>query len=198
MARPKKTASTADTAALIRQAALAFFGQRGFGPTALEDIAKSVGVTRTTLLYHFESKEALYNAVVQEAFTRISTMLIGSMIQGGNFKNRLKHMIKSFLSHVEGNPHLAKLMIREAIDEHGPGCRIIQEQGMPVLEMVEAFIMQEGRLRKDQKSLLREVLLQISTSVMLKSASGDLKNSFWGAKSRTSELAHILIEGLLI
>ena len=105
-------------------------------------------------------------------------------------------MVRGFLTHVDENPHLAKLMIREVIDEHGPGCRIIQEQGLPVLGIVEEFIMREGRLRKDQKGLLREVLLQISTSVMLKSASGELKHSFWGAKARTSELAEILIEGL--
>lgn len=197
MARPRKNSSTIDTAAAIRGMALEQFGKKGFGPTSLEDIAKAVGVTRTTLLYHFESKDALYNAVVQEAFTRISTMLVSGMIGTGDFRRRLRRMVKSFLDHVEENAHLAKLMIREVVDEHGPGVRIIQEQGMPVLDMVEAFILQEGQLRADQKPLLREILLQITTSVMLKSASGELKRSFWGAKARTGELAMLLIEGLI-
>lgn len=197
MARPRKTASSIDTAAAIRAAALEQFGQKGFGPASLEDIAKAVGVTRTTLLYHFESKDALYNAVVQEAFTRISTMLVSGMVGSGDFRRRLRRITKNFLEHVEQNAHLAKLMIREVVDEHGPGVRIVLEQGMPVLEMVEAFIMQEGQLRADQRPLLREVLLQITTSVMMKSASGDLKARFWGPKAPTSELAMLLIEGLI-
>lgn len=197
MARPRKNAAKPDTASAIRAKALEQFGRFGFESTSLAEVAKSVGVTRTTLLYYFETKEALYDAVVQDAFTKLSTMLVSGMLGGGDFRTRVRRMVRGFLAHVEENPHLAKLMIREAIDEHEPGCRIIQEQGLPVLGMVEDFIMMEGRLRKDQRSLLREVLLQITTSIMLKSASGELKNSFWGKKARTSELAEILIEGLL-
>lgn len=196
MGRPRKTSGKVDTASAIRAKALEQFGRFGYESTSLAEVAKSVGVTRTTLLYYFDTKEALYDAVVQDAFTRLSTMLVSGMLGGGDFKRRVRRMVRGFLTHVDENPHLAKLMIREVIDEHGPGCRIIVEQGLPVLGIVEEFIMREGRLRKDQKGLLREVLLQISTSVMLKSASGELKQSFWGAKARTSELAEILIEGL--
>ncbi len=196
MARPRKGSGRVDTASAIRGKALEQFGRFGYESTSLADVAKSVGVTRTTLLYYFDTKEALYDAVVQDAFTRLSTKLVSGMLGGGDFKRRVRRMVRGFLTHLDENPHLAKLMIREVIDEHGPGCRIIQEQGLPVLGIVEEFIMREGRLRKDQKGLLREVLLQISTSVMLKSASGELKQSFWGDKARTSELAEILIEGL--
>jgi AcrR family transcriptional regulator len=197
MARPRKAERPADTAAELRRTALAHFGRSGFEPTSLSAIAKEVGVTRTTLLYHFESKENLYNAVVQEAFTRVAGELIESMGGDGPLRLRLRRMIERFLAFVEENPHLAKLMIREVIDERGPGCAIIVNQGMPVLELVEAFVLREGGLKASQRGMLREILLQITTSVMLKSASGAMREAFWGVDARTSELAALLLEGLL-
>lgn len=197
MARPRKRPGAEDTEALIRTAALAEFGRHGFEPTSLSAIAKEVGVTRTTLLYYFESKERLYDAVVAEGFNLLASDLLQSMLGGGDVRTRVKRMIKRFLGHVETHPHLAKLMVREVIDERGPGCKLIVEQGMPVLEMVESFIIKEGRLAPGQRRLLREVLLTITTSVMLKSASGKMRDAFWGKHARTHELATLLLEGLL-
>jgi AcrR family transcriptional regulator len=197
MGRPRKTGNAVDTEVAIRGCALAWFGRHGFETASLADIAKAAGVTRPTLLYYFESKEKLYAAVVQEAFTQLATMLLGSMMGGGTLHSRARRMVRRFVEFVEDNPHLAKLLVREVIDERGPGCRIIVEQGLPILEMVEAFLTDAGRVAPDQRSLLREVLLQITTSVMLKSASGAMRDTFWGKRARTKELATLLIEGLL-
>ena len=197
MGRPRKDAALVDTAARLRETALVHFGRQGFEAASLSDIARDVGVTRTTLLYHFESKEKLYNAVVQEAFTKIASVLLSSMVGRGELRQRVRRMLKRFLDHVETNPNLAKLMIREVIDERGPGCAIIINQGMPVLELVEEFLMREGHIAPAQRPLLREILLQITTSVMLKSASGAMRETFWGKQARTGELATLLIEGVL-
>jgi AcrR family transcriptional regulator len=197
MGRPRKLGNAVDTELAIRDKALELFGRSGFEATSLSDIARAVGVTRPTLLYYFETKERLYDAVVQEGFTQLATGLLRSMIGAGVFRARLRRMVRHFLAFIEANPHLAKLMVREVIDERGSGCRIIVDQGLPVLVMVEAFVITEGRLRPEQTALLREILLQITTSVMLKSASGGMRDTFWGREARTQDLAILLLEGLL-
>ncbi len=197
MGRPRKGLMAADTMDRLRATALEHFGRHGFAQTSLEGIATAEGVTRTTLLYHFTSKENLYNAVVQDAFTKIASVLLTSMIAGGDARTCVRRMIKRFIDHIEGNPNLSKLMIREVIDERAPGCDIVVNQGLPVLEMVETFLMDQGKLRPDQRELLREILLQIATSVLLKSASGAMREAFWGKRPRTGELAELLVEGLL-
>jgi AcrR family transcriptional regulator len=197
MARPRKDERPDDTAARLRATALEHFGRSGFEPTSLSAIAKEVGITRTSLLYHFETKEKLYNAVVQEAFTNLATVLVESLAGRGGIAPRVRRMLSQLIEHVEANPNLAKLMIREVIDERGPGCTIIVDQGMPVLTMVEDFFMEGGRIKSNQRSLLREILLQITTSVMLKSASGGMRETFWGADARTAELAALLLAGIL-
>jgi AcrR family transcriptional regulator len=48
-------------------AALEVFGERGFAATKLEDVARRAGVTKGTIYLYFDSKDALFKAVVRES-----------------------------------------------------------------------------------------------------------------------------------
>ncbi|MBP7523964.1 MAG: TetR/AcrR family transcriptional regulator, partial [Propionivibrio sp.] len=48
-------------------AALDLFVDRGFAATRLDDVAARAGVSKGTLYLYFESKEALFRAVIEEA-----------------------------------------------------------------------------------------------------------------------------------
>ncbi len=50
----------------ILAAALEAFVEHGYAATKLEDVARRAGVTKGTLYLYFESKEALFKAVVRE------------------------------------------------------------------------------------------------------------------------------------
>ena len=47
------------------------FSRSGYGDTSLRDIAEAVGVSKSTLLHHYPSKEALLSAVLAERDTAI-------------------------------------------------------------------------------------------------------------------------------
>ena len=49
----------------IVEAAIKAFAQNGFDGTRLDAIAKTLGVTRQTLLFHFKDKLGLYDAAVE-------------------------------------------------------------------------------------------------------------------------------------
>jgi AcrR family transcriptional regulator len=57
----------------ILAAALAEFVEHGFAATKLEDVARRAGVTKGTLYLYFESKEALFKAVVRETIVPLLT-----------------------------------------------------------------------------------------------------------------------------
>ena len=50
----------------ILSAALKIFSVKGFAATRLDEVAKAAGVSKGTLYLYFESKEALFKAVVSE------------------------------------------------------------------------------------------------------------------------------------
>jgi len=62
--------------AAILAAAAEAFAERGFGDTAMDDVATAAGITRLIVYRHFESKEALYAAVLQHVRDRLAEELV--------------------------------------------------------------------------------------------------------------------------
>jgi AcrR family transcriptional regulator len=55
----------------ILAAALGTFVERGFAATKLEEVARRAGVTKGTMYLYFESKSALFKAVVRESLVPV-------------------------------------------------------------------------------------------------------------------------------
>jgi AcrR family transcriptional regulator len=101
----------------LMAAALELFVEKGFAGTRLDDIAACAGVSKGTLYLYFDSKEALFKAVIQEGIVPILEQGAG-IIDG--FKGRagdlLRLLINEWWQRI-GNTHLGgvpKLMISEA------------------------------------------------------------------------------------
>jgi len=55
----------------LADAALELFVERGFAATRLEDVAQRAGVSKGTLYLYFDSKEALFKAVIQDGIVPV-------------------------------------------------------------------------------------------------------------------------------
>lgn len=63
-AAPRRTRRPAARPEELIEAALAVFGERGYKATTLEEVARRAGVSKGTVYLYFDSKEALFRAVV--------------------------------------------------------------------------------------------------------------------------------------
>ncbi len=203
MARPKLVPAASSepiaTTERLLVAAEEEFARLGFEGARLSDIAARVGISRPSLLYHYESKQALYTAVVRTAFLRLGAALAFELDGRDPFDQRLGRAVDGFVEFVEERPSLAKLLIREMLDDRGPGHEIVVSAGVPVLEQIEAFLRTHGAERVRAGLPLREALLQIVCAVLMRTSAGSLRAPLWGERddTRAVALAMLLAPGLL-
>ncbi|MBS0362057.1 MAG: TetR/AcrR family transcriptional regulator [Proteobacteria bacterium] len=68
------------------EAALSVFAERGFAQAKLDDIARRAGVAKGSLYLYFDTKEALFRAVVRELLVpAVSRVLAVAQLQDGPF-----------------------------------------------------------------------------------------------------------------
>jgi AcrR family transcriptional regulator len=117
---PRRTTLKADeTRELILGAAELRFAATGFYPTRLEDIAEDVGITRTAVIYHFQDKETLYNAVLEKLFTQLNDRISAALDSALDLPARVEAAVEAWLDFAGARPTLMRLFMREVAGSEG-------------------------------------------------------------------------------
>ncbi len=124
----------------ILEVATRHFAERGYDGTSMNDVAEAVGVRKASLFYHFETKDALYEAVLDRLIATLATPLGVAYSGEGSFEERLVRAADTLTSMLASHPYAAKLLLREAMD-WGPVMRgELSGHTVAVMEMSAAFI----------------------------------------------------------
>jgi AcrR family transcriptional regulator len=94
--RTQAERSRATKAALLA-AARQLFAERGFAATGRDQIAELAGVTRGALYHHFESKEQLFEVVVEELEVEIAERITTAAMKGRDAAEELRLGCMAFL-----------------------------------------------------------------------------------------------------
>lgn len=193
MGRPRADSIDVATPERLLAAAEAVFAARGVEGSALADIAQRAGISRPALLYHFATKETLYEAVVVRAFSSLAEILTSAMSASGTFRERVRAVVEGFLTYVSVHPALARIIVRELTNDTGPGRALLVSQGAPLVDAVIEFMEHEGRAELRKGVDVRAALMLTVSDVFLRSAAGDIKAAFWGDGEHTWRLAESLM-----
>jgi len=121
----QKPAKAERTRAAILAAAEQAFARRGYAATRLEDVADAVGVKRPALFYHFRDKQALYDAVIEEALGDLVARIERSLFASGPIAPRIEGAVEAWIDAIQARPALARLILRHAADaEERPSTRL--------------------------------------------------------------------------
>jgi AcrR family transcriptional regulator len=101
---------------LILQVAETQFGAKGYSGTHLQSIATEVGVQKTALYYYFESKQALYVAVLERMLETFDRVFSRTTKRGDLSVETLKTAIGDFNDVLAQNPNFARILVRIFID----------------------------------------------------------------------------------
>ena len=116
VAAPRKRRKEARPSELTA-AALSLFVEKGFAATRLEDVASRAGVSKGTLYLYFDSKEALFKAVIQEGILPVvaENEAIAAQHTGSAF-DLLEKLLNNWWGKIglTGFAGIPKLMVAEA------------------------------------------------------------------------------------
>lgn len=193
MGRPPASANAVATPERVLAAAEWAFAAVGFGAAKLADIAKTAGIGRPSLLYHFGSKEALYAQTVERCFVRLRTLLVESMAAPASFAERLDQTVSCYVEFLDAQPQLAQIVLRELLDGQGPGRELLREQVVPLLDVLERTIVEQGGDALRPGVPVRAAVMQIGSEALLRAASGSLREPLWGPKIFSQQFARTLL-----
>lgn len=111
-----KRLSAEERRASIITVAKRLFAAAGFHGVSIDEIVKEVGVSPAILYRHFESKEELYQAVLQE-FSATRESYVDAVVADDNgFEQVLRGMTTVFVSSIVNHPDMLKMEMHSQLE----------------------------------------------------------------------------------
>jgi TetR/AcrR family acrAB operon transcriptional repressor len=132
----------------ILDAAMTVFRRHGFRRSSIEQAAEAAGLTRQALYHHFDSKEALFRAVVERVYQSALAAEIAAAEAkekaGGGLADILMAQITARLTYLiaslDGSPHVEELFseLGQSRDLYQKYASLSAAQGTATIERVRA------------------------------------------------------------
>jgi TetR/AcrR family transcriptional regulator len=101
----------------ILEAAEPLFAAGGYSGVGMQQIATTVGLSKSSLFHHFPTKLVLYGEVLDRVLERLERGLCDEVDHPGKAVEQLDHWIGSLIGTLAEDPPAARLMMRALVDE---------------------------------------------------------------------------------
>jgi AcrR family transcriptional regulator len=144
------------TSERILEAATLAFATRGYDAVSLDALAGDLGVSKQTILYWFDSKEALMAAVIKQGAGELSLALEAALDTEAQGFARVELVVRSVFRLAAGRPELLGLL-REVARLGPPPVAQMTQALDPLVQRASGFLADEmnaGRMRRSDPKLL--------------------------------------------
>lgn len=117
--KPRQVRDAEATQKQILDAAMQEFAKHGLSGARTEAIAKGASVTTAMIYYYFESKEGLYQAVLQRLACDINNWMPQLNLDLLPPESALKQLMQGYITYEATNPYFGKILWQEAIQNQG-------------------------------------------------------------------------------
>jgi len=165
-----KRLSAEDRRASIIEVSKRLFARNGFHGVSIDEIVSKVGVSPAILYRHFESKEALYQSVLQE-FSDTRESYIETVIADDNsFEPVLRGMTRVFVNSIMNHPDILKMEMHSQLEGSEASQAFFLNRWKSFTDYIEfnlTELQSQGKIKKINASatalmyqgIIREVLL---------------------------------------
>ncbi|MCW8922992.1 MAG: TetR/AcrR family transcriptional regulator [Gammaproteobacteria bacterium] len=100
----------------ILKASQQLFADKGFHGVSIDEIARAVNVSPAILYRHFDSKQALYDTVLQELSSQRESYVDMVVNSDANFEEVLTGMTEVFIRSIDENPNLLRIEMQSLLN----------------------------------------------------------------------------------
>jgi AcrR family transcriptional regulator len=111
-----KRLSAEERRASIIKVSKRLFAQNGFHGVSIDEIVREVGVSPAILYRHFESKDELYAAVLQEFSATRESYVEAVVADDNGFEQVLRGMTTVFVSSIMNHPDMLKMEMHSQLE----------------------------------------------------------------------------------
>lgn len=162
-----------DVRTQILDEATRLFAAQGVSATSLSAVAEAVGIRKASLLYHFHSKDALHQSVLDKLLSHWNETL-PRLLEAAAGEDRFDALLNETLRFFLADPDRARLLLREALDRPEEMRERLRTSVQPWLDVIATSIEKgqaSGELRKDADP--KAYLLQVIHLVICGIATAD-------------------------
>jgi len=130
------------TRARILSAATSEFARHGFGGARVDRIAAKAGANKRMLYYYFGSKDALFLAVLEEAYAHIRSAEHDLDLEHADPRAALKRLVEFTWNYYLEHPEFMALLATENLHKGSPvhGSRRVRKLHSPLVDTLRAIL----------------------------------------------------------
>ena len=132
-----KRLKAAERRATILAVAKVLFSDKGYHGVSVDEIAGRLGVSPAILYRHFASKEALYEAVLNEISCKRESYVEVVVDSDGNFEDVLRRITRIYVDSVSRDPDYLRMELHSALDGSAATRQFFENRWRPFTDLIE-------------------------------------------------------------
>jgi AcrR family transcriptional regulator len=132
-----KRLKASERRATILAVAKVLFSDKGYHGVSVDDIARRLGVSPAILYRHFVSKEALYEAVLNEIACRRESYVEAVVNSDGSFDDVLRKITRIYVDSVSRDPDYLRMELQSALEGSDATRQFFDNRWKPFTDYVE-------------------------------------------------------------
>ncbi|HHO68719.1 MAG TPA: TetR/AcrR family transcriptional regulator, partial [Gammaproteobacteria bacterium] len=132
-----KRLKASERKATILAVAKVLFADKGYHGVSVDEIARRLGVSPAILYRHFPSKEALYEAVLNDIACRRESYVEAVVASEGSFEDVLRRITRIFIDSVAADPDYLRMEMQSALEGSEATRQFFENRWRPFTDLIE-------------------------------------------------------------
>ena len=153
----------------IFEIAMKLFSEKGYEATSVEEITATVGVAKGTLYYHFNSKEEIFNFLIEEGIKLLTNSIQIKISKCETTKDKIRAIVLIQMKAVEKYENLLTIVFSQmwGNGSRNQFCNKKIEEYIGVVEDVIKEGIKNGDIKKCNSNITATTIFSLTSSYMM-------------------------------